>query len=179
MATTYQVIASTTVGSGGIQPIEFTSIPATYTDLLLKISARTDFNDNGRNYVRFRFNSSSSSIYSYKWLHGYDANTIGGGTDSAINAGHILIVCANDATANTFSNNEMYIPNYAGSDNKSLLITGVAENNTSNFYSLSQSAATWGSSSAITSITLYAVGVSSTQKFVQHTTATLYGIKNS
>lgn len=176
---TYKVIASTTVGSGGTNPIEFTSIPATYTDLLLKVSARTDNNNNGRDYVRFRFNSSSSTIYSYKWLHGFDGNIVSGGSDSALNAGHILIISANDATTNTFSNNDMYITDYAGSNNKSLLITGVAENNTSNFFSLSQSGATWGSTSAITSISLYAVGVSSAQKFVQYTTATLYGIKNS
>jgi hypothetical protein len=36
MATTYEIIASVTVGSGGAANIEFTSIPATYTDLVLK-----------------------------------------------------------------------------------------------------------------------------------------------
>jgi hypothetical protein len=34
MATTYEIIASVTVGSGGAANIEFTSIPATYTDLV-------------------------------------------------------------------------------------------------------------------------------------------------
>ena len=34
MANTYTLIASLTVGSGGAANIEFTSIPATYTDLL-------------------------------------------------------------------------------------------------------------------------------------------------
>jgi hypothetical protein len=37
MATTYEAIATvTTVGSGGAANIEFTSIPATYTDLVVK-----------------------------------------------------------------------------------------------------------------------------------------------
>ena len=40
MANTYTLIASSTVGSGGAANIEFTSIPATYTDLLIKMSAR-------------------------------------------------------------------------------------------------------------------------------------------
>jgi hypothetical protein len=35
MATTYEIIASVTVGSGGAADIEFTSIPATYTDLVV------------------------------------------------------------------------------------------------------------------------------------------------
>jgi hypothetical protein len=42
MATTYEIIASVTVGSGGAANIEFTSIPATYTDLVVLFSARTD-----------------------------------------------------------------------------------------------------------------------------------------
>ena len=33
MANTYKLIASNTVGSGGSSGIDFTSIPATYTDL--------------------------------------------------------------------------------------------------------------------------------------------------
>ena len=40
MATTYTLISSVTVGSGGAASIEFTSIPADYTDLLLKVSMR-------------------------------------------------------------------------------------------------------------------------------------------
>ena len=40
MATTYTLISSVTVGSGGAANIEFTSIPSTYTDLLLKYYLR-------------------------------------------------------------------------------------------------------------------------------------------
>jgi hypothetical protein len=36
MATTYEAIATVEVGSGGAANIEFTSIPATYTDLVIK-----------------------------------------------------------------------------------------------------------------------------------------------
>ena len=44
MADTYTLISSVTVGAGGASSIDFTSIPATYTDLLVKFSLRTDFN---------------------------------------------------------------------------------------------------------------------------------------
>ena len=40
MANTYTLIASQTVGSGGASAINFGSIPNTYTDLLVKVSAR-------------------------------------------------------------------------------------------------------------------------------------------
>jgi hypothetical protein len=50
MATTYTLInSSVTVGSGGAADIEFTSIPATYTDLLLVLSGR---GTTGRRYIR-------------------------------------------------------------------------------------------------------------------------------
>jgi hypothetical protein len=41
MATTYEAIATVEVGSGGAADIEFTSIPGTYTDLVVKVSARS------------------------------------------------------------------------------------------------------------------------------------------
>ena len=41
MANTYTLIASSTAGSGGAAYIEFTSIPNTYTDLLVMLSLRT------------------------------------------------------------------------------------------------------------------------------------------
>jgi hypothetical protein len=36
MANTYEAIATVEVGSGGTANIEFTSIPATFTDLIVK-----------------------------------------------------------------------------------------------------------------------------------------------
>jgi len=42
MATTYEAIATVTVGSGGAATFGFTSIPATYTDLLVVASLRSD-----------------------------------------------------------------------------------------------------------------------------------------
>jgi hypothetical protein len=41
MANTFELIASSTVGSGGAANIDFTSIPATYTDLCLKFICAT------------------------------------------------------------------------------------------------------------------------------------------
>jgi hypothetical protein len=36
MANTYEAIATVEVGSGGASTIDFTSIPSTYTDLVLR-----------------------------------------------------------------------------------------------------------------------------------------------
>jgi len=79
------------------------------------------------------------------------------------------------ATANTFSNNELYIPNYAGSTNKSVSFDSVQENNgtTANAVLF---AGLWSNTAAINRVTLASSG---SNKFVQHSTAYLYGVKNA
>ena len=60
MANTFEQITTVTVGSGGASSIDFTSIPQTYTDLVIKTSARNtststtmylEFNEIGRAHV--------------------------------------------------------------------------------------------------------------------------------
>lgn len=180
MANTYQALATVTVGSGGSSTIEFTSIPQTYTDLVLRLSARTDEAGSGRSYVRHRYNSSSAASYGYLWLYGYDGGNPGGTGDTAVTAGHIIIVPDANTTSDTFGNTELYIPNYTSTSKFKVHSSfHVSENSSSSTYLVGQSASLWSVTDAITSITLYAVNVGSANKFVQHTTATLYGIKNS
>jgi len=60
MATTYTLISSVTVGSGGAATMTFSSIPQTYTDLLVRVSARnTSTSGSGLN---MRFNSTEGEL---------------------------------------------------------------------------------------------------------------------
>jgi hypothetical protein len=177
MANTYIQIGSTvTVGSGGASSVDFTSIPATYTDLVLKISGRTAASQ-GVAEVSFNgltTNLSSRILYTY----GTSSGSIGSATyASSIRAGYIV---GTDYTASTFANNEIYISNYAGSNNKAVSIDSVGENNASEAYS-SFNAGLWASSSAITSIKLTVLnnGTGAASTFVENTTVSLYGIKSS
>ena len=101
----YDSIATVTVGSGGASTINFTSIPQTYTDLCLKISARNSDTGTANNlYVGF---NSSTSDQSARKLVG------NGSSASASTDGNIIVnMTAASATANTFNNAEIYIPNY-------------------------------------------------------------------
>ena len=174
MALTYQAIATVTVGSGGASNIEFTSIPGTYTDLLVKVSARQDAaGTNGQ--FQMRFNGSSSTIYSRRKIYG-DGSSALSNSGSSEDAFQYIDVPRTGATANTFGNVEIYIPNYAGSNNKSISIDAVTEQNGTTAYAEFY-AGLWASTSAITSITLIPMGAS--EKFLQYSTATLYGIKNT
>lgn len=169
---TYKKIASVTVGSGGASSIDFNNIPAIYDDLVFKASLRGNGGATIRSVV-LRINGISSTIYSARILDG-DGSGVGSSNNSSqtsINWGG----WANDtnSTANTFSNYECYIPNYRSSNNKSLSIDAVAENNAT-FAQQRLLAGLISTTSVINSINI--VGEVA---FVQHSTATLYGIVRS
>ena len=172
MATTYTLISSVTVGSGGAANIEFTSIPNTYTDLLLKVSGRSSRTGAVQEEFRLSFNNNTSG-YSDRQLRGSGSTAISQSWTSQANIQSFGQPGAG-ATANTFSNWEIYIPNYASSNNKSVSLDGVTENNATEAYSY-LAAALWANSSAITSIKIDGNGYN----LVQYTTAYLYGISNA
>ena len=168
MATTYEAIATVTVGSGGTSEINFTSIAADWTDLLLKLSLRSETTDD---WVLINFNGSSNN-FSLRALRGsgssVDSYSLGGN-------GYAIYNTPSNYTANTFNNCEVYIPNYASSNNKSFSIDQTTENNATLSY-INLTALLWSNTAAITSITIkptVAVDIA------QHSTATLYGIKNT
>ena len=165
MANTYQLISSVTVGSGGAANIEFTSIPATYTDLVLKVSPRVS-STNSTTYIDYNSNTSNQS-----WNRLYNSSgTAGGDTGSR----QLMYSVTSDFTASTFGSTDIYIPNYASSNNKSSSLDTVQENNSAtNGQALIGNL--WANSAAITSIRI--VPFSGT--FVQYSTAYLYGISNA
>jgi hypothetical protein len=171
MATYIQIGSTVTVGAGGAASIEFTSIPATYTDLILKYSLRTARTDTV-SALRLTFNNSATS-YSNRMIEGNGASAASyTGGSTFIDLGYAP---AATATASTFNNHELYIPNYAGSTNKSVSIDAVQENNTTTAYA-NLIAGLWSDSAAITSIK---VVPSTAVNFVQYSTASLYGISKS
>ena len=164
---TMTLISTVTVGSGGASSIEFTAIPATYTDLYLVVSARSQYSGWADAYLRF--NASGGTAYATKKLAGTGSsienlNSTGAGDFP------IWSVGGSNTTSNTFSNVGFYIPNYAGSTNKSVSADGVSENNGTEAR-LTIGSGLWASTNAITQILLFvAVG------WTQYSTASLYGI---
>jgi hypothetical protein len=169
MALTYNAIATVTVGSGGASSIEFTAIPQTYTDLLIKVSGRSSVNTTGLNTT---FNGTTTN---YANVRLYSVGTGSASDTSVTNAISNTMIDDSSYTANTFGNGEIYIPNYTGSTNKSVSVDGVTENNSQSHLAM-WTAGMWSDSAAITSIKLESAA---SGNLVQHTTATLYGIKNT
>ena len=173
MPTTYEAIATVTVGSGGAASIDFTSIPATFTDLAIKLSARSNYS-NVNDYASFTINGNTASL-SNRFLYATGTTVGSGSYGSPANKIQGTIGGAT-ATSSTFGSFEMYIPNYAGSSNKSISVDSVTENNATNQGEFWLSAGLWANTSAITSINIAPYYGT---LFAQYSTATLYGIKNS
>jgi carbon monoxide dehydrogenase subunit G len=167
MPNTFQLIASSTVGAGGASSIDFSSIPSTYTDLCVKLSVRIsttsidmamDFNGVSTNRSRITLSGDGSGVS-------------GGSASDAF----IATIDGSGQTASTFASTEIYIPNYAGSTNKSFSLDTVSENNATTAFA-QLTAGLWSSTAAINQITFRGL---SAFTFVQHTTAYLYGVKNA
>lgn len=163
---TYTAISTTTVGAGGATDITFSSIPSSYTNLVVKLSVR-DATASPGTWIKLTFNGNTSS-YSNKYMEG-NGSSISSGTAAAEWAGTST---SNTATANTFSNIEIYIPGYTSSKNKSWYTSSYSDNNATTAYT-GIGAGLWANSSAITSIKL---APNNGSNFSQYSTATLYGI---
>jgi hypothetical protein len=171
MPNTFIKIATVTVGSGGSSSIAFSSIPSTYTDLCLKVSARDTFSAVSL-IAQLKFNASSVG-YSFKRLRGTGSAVDSYGESGATEMNLYNTSVGASATASTFSNYEIYIPNYAGSTNKSFSVDSVTENNATEAYAV-LFGGLWSDTPAITSINIVP-----TTLFAQYTTATLYGISKT
>lgn len=168
MANPFERIATVTVGSGGQAAMEFNSIPATFTDLLIVQSGRSSTGSPDQS-IQFNSNSSSySAIYMYNV-----GGTPTGGTTSSI---PLVGLPKSSYTANTFGSTTIYIPNYRGSGYKSVSAQSVAPNDSTSDYFLWFCGGVWSNNSTITSLKLNA---SSPALYTEHSTATLYGIKKS
>jgi hypothetical protein len=140
-----KLIETKTLGTAQAS-IEFTSIPQDGTDLVVVWATRHTVS--GTTKTRILFNGSTAN-FSYRVLQGDGSGAATGA--NTINLGGITN--GSSTTANTFSNNQMYIPNYTGNTNKSFSVDAVSENNAvSSFQDFW--AGLWSNTAAITSITI-------------------------
>jgi len=170
---TMTLISSVTVGSSGASSIDFTSIPSTYTDLCLELSIRTtDSQTIGPATLQI---NGDTTNYSSKELVGSGSSVSSTFRNAVASALYLGNGVGNTATANTFGNMSIYIPNYANiTTYKSISIDNVGENNSSTAYA-TLLAGLWSSNSAINRLTV--IGLST--NLVQYSTAYLYGISKS
>jgi len=169
MAITFIAIATTELTSGAAS-ITFSSIPATYTDLYLVISGRTNRSGAIQDNIQLIYNGSTSSQADRRIFS--DMSSIASFTDALLYPG---LTTANSATGSVFGSTMVYITNYATSNSKVSVSQGTAENNASGG-AMNLGVESWANSAAITSIQISSRHSATLQP---STTATLYGIKNT
>ena len=165
MATTYEPIATNTLGSAAAS-IVFSSIPATYTDLRV-VFVGTATSATG---LRAQFNSDTASNYSRTSLLG-DGGSVYAQRGTSI---AFISLGINDNLSTTVPTmRTMDIFSYAGSTYKTVLTNESTDMNGSGAATVAVQL--WRSTSAITSISLNL----STSTIAAGSIATLYGIKNA
>lgn len=174
MPATYVNIATTTLGSNQ-NTITFSSIPQTYNNLVLRISARSTRSGATFGSMQAQVNNASGVI----------SNTMIGGNGSTVQFSQDSFtsdinmyesIPAATATANIFGNGELYIPNYTSTATKQTYYFGVQETNSATALMFAVSTAI-RSTVGITSITLTAQATVS--NFLAGSSFYLYGIKNT
>ena len=171
MANTYTLIQAQTLASAAAT-VTFSSIPATYTDLVLQLSARSTSASAYQN-LQIEFNGSAASNYSMTWLLG-TGSAASSARQAATTEGWVGDIDAATSTANTFASLEIYIPNYASSNKKPFSSFSVQETNAT-AANIKTQALLWGLTNAITSIRFKPDG----GNLDIGSSFYLYGIKNS
>lgn len=164
------LIKTVTVGAGGAMSLDISNIPSTFTDLEITLSARGGAQNvsTATDILQMRFNGSTTG-YSYRSLW-----QLTGTIYTTTNSSNALPTSGGDTTAGTFGSSTIYIPNYAGSNNKAWSVDSAAEQNSTTGVWLNITSGLWANTSAITSISFVSLNDFALQP---GTTASLYGVK--
>jgi hypothetical protein len=171
MPTTYTLIASSVLTST-TAIVTFSSIPANYTDLVVRASIR-DASAGTINAGYYLFNNDNIGVAaSYTQLTGNGSTAASSRFDSSFGAGYYDIN-GDSSTSNTFSSTEIYIPNYNATTNKPISVFSVVETNATTAR-IQVAAELYGTTAAITQLKLRP-----NSNFGAGSSFYLYGIKNS
>ena len=171
MANTYTLISSNVLASAAAS-VTFSSIPATYTDLVVRASARSSVAGVFSDLVTTINSDTTAANYSHTYLNGQGSTAYSGRGNEKVNDS----LTGNNATASTFSSFEYYIPSYTVSQFKPFSIITNIENNSSTDWAETAVAYLYRSNTAISTLKF---APPSAVNFAAGSSFYLYGIKNS
>jgi hypothetical protein len=164
--TSYESIATTTVGLIGATTVTFSSIPSTYQHLQLRCFIN---NTAGNISTSMQFNSDTGSNYAKHGLFGDGASATTAGSASVTS---MTFQMYSGNTTNNYSATVIDILDYANT-NKNKTVRGLTgyDNNGSGLIALGSGL--WINTSAVSTITLAVAG----SLWTQYSSFALYGIK--
>ena len=160
MATTYTPIGTATA-SGSTNIITFSSIPATYTDIIIVVKA----DGSGQGGYQVRFNSDSAGNYSSTRLYG-DGSTAS--SDRQTNKNNLT----SEWGGGTYNMYITHVMNYANTTTYKTALTRIADTN----FTVAM-VSMWRSTAAVSTITVQ--NGNSATNFAAGSTFTLYGVKSA
>jgi hypothetical protein len=168
MAITYDPISTTTLPSA-VNTVTISSIPQTYTDLVLVISNLRD-SAGGSSVVAYRYNGDTASNYSTTYMGTSGAGGLFSGyrtADTGIWFGGM------------YSNRGMFKLDVMNYSNTTTFKTSLSRQSFvgTAYEPVGMYSGTWRSTSAVTSITIYSIDIS--PLLDANTVISLYGIKSS
>jgi hypothetical protein len=166
MPVTYEPIATVSV-STATDPVTFSSIPGTYTDLVAVVSPVAT---NGNYDLSIRYNSDTGTNYSYTGIF-FNSDNSGNAYSARGTSTTFIPTGTNIATVNPYPA-IIHIQNYANTTTFKTSISRIARET----YAVAEVIGLWRSTSAITSVSFTLTGGGSTT-FKSGTVITLYGIK--
>ena len=168
--TSFESIATTTVGAGGTGTVTFSSIPQTYKHLQLRVSGRTN-RANNDDQIKVQLNSDGGSNYTRHTVYGDGGSVNAIGQSAGTPKGIIATGAA--SVSNLFGSAVLDILDYTDTNKYKTMrcLTGVDWNGGG--YILLDSSL-WLSTSAITAIVLTP---SNGTAISQYSSFALYGIK--
>jgi len=164
-------IETKTAPSGGVSNFQFSSIPSTYQDIFIVLTARSN-RSNAIDAIKVYFNTDTTTS-NYSILRAYNSTTTI--TTQRINtyADEFAYISGNSATAGDFGSTYLYMANYSGSLAKSInMRSGGSDNSSSNARS-SWGSLSWTGTAAVNQIT---IAPNTGTLFQEFSTATLYGV---
>lgn len=173
-ATSYESIATTTVGPGGALSVTFSSIPSTYQHLQIRgISRAIRVGQTGAE-LAVQFNSDATTTNYRSHLLNGDGSGASAQSDQAFGGVYALRVPGSSALANNQGSFVIDILDYASTvKNKTTRILTGYDNNGSGYISLASGV--WlNSSTAISSVSIIPAYATSID---QYSSFALYGIK--
>lgn len=174
MAITYTGIAKSVL-TGSQATVTFSGIPQTYTDLVVLMSVRSDSGSTFNTFA-MQINGSSSAIYSFSNMEGYNGTSVFTGNGNAQTQGNAGWINGTGSASNIFTSTEIYFPSYTNTSNpKPFAITSCAETTSTTAFDVESLAGRFNSANAITSISFFLSG----QNIVSGSSFYLYGIKDS
>ncbi len=169
--TSYESIATTTVGAGGSSSVTFSSIPSTYQHLQVRFIGRST-SAGANDPAVVRLNGIASNTYAIHYLYG-DGSSASSAATTSYSYTYGGFIPASGATANVFGTAVWDLLDYSNTNkNKTIRTLSGFDNNGSG--SIRFTSGLVQTTNAITSITFT---TDNAANFAQYSQFALYGIK--